>query len=247
MTVKVTWLGHACVLLESEDTTIVIDPWFENPKFPGDEFKPKKIDVMLITHGHNDHIGNAIELAAKYKPAMIPVIHEMSVYLASKGVENVNGMNFGGIVKYNDIKIAMVPSSHSAGFADGDNMTYMGTAGGYVIAFPDGNIFYHCGDTGVSAEMNIIRDLYCPTIGLLAIGGHYTMGPKQAAYAASEILHLNNVIPIHYGTFDLLAGTPEKLEKHLDGKGVIVNALKPGESIEYGPHDESERYQSFYS
>ena len=118
MTVKVTWLGHACVLLDYEDTTIIIDPWIENPKYPGNEHKPKKIDVMLITHGHNDHFGNAIELAKEFKPSMIPVMHEMSVYLQGKEVENVVGMNYGGIVKHGEIKIAMVPSSHSAGFSD---------------------------------------------------------------------------------------------------------------------------------
>lgn len=244
MTTKVTWLGHACILLEHEDTTIIIDPWLDNPKSPG--IKPDKIDVMLITHGHNDHFGNAIELAQEYKPATIPVIHEMSVYLQSKGVENVVGMNFGGIVKHNEIKIAMVPSSHSAGFSQGDQMHYMGTAAGYVISFPDGNIFYHCGDTGVTAEMNITKELYCPTIGLLAIGGHYTMGPKQAAYAA-KMMNLRTVIPIHWGTFvPPLNGTPDKLKKHLDETSIEVKAMEPGDSIEF-PTIDSNGSKSFYS
>jgi L-ascorbate metabolism protein UlaG (beta-lactamase superfamily) len=246
MTVKVTWLGHACVLLQHEETSIVIDPWFENPKFPGDQHKPEKIDVILITHGHNDHFGNAIELAKEYKPAMIPVIHEMSVFLESKGVENAVGMNYGGIVQHNDIKIAMVPSSHSAGYSDNAGMHYLGTPGGYVIAFPDGNIFYHCGDTGVTAEMNITKDLYGPTIGLLAIGGHYTMGPKQAAYAA-KMMNLRTVIPIHWGTFvPPLNGTPEKLKSHLDETSIEVQALEPGGSIEF-PTIEDSSGQSFYS
>ncbi|MHA2098523.1 MAG: metal-dependent hydrolase [Candidatus Kariarchaeaceae archaeon] len=243
MTVKVTWLGHACVLLEHEETTMIIDPWIDNPKSPG--IKPDKIDVMLITHGHNDHFGNAVELAQEHKPAMIPVMHEMSVYLQSKGVENVVGMNYGGIVKHGEIKIAMVPSSHSSGLSDDEGMQYMGTPAGYVIAFPDGNIFYHCGDTGVTAEMGITKDLYAPTIGLLAIGGHYTMGPKQAAYAA-KMMNLRAVIPIHWGTFPLLAGNPDKLKTHLDETSIEVKALEPGGSVEF-PTIEDSTAQSYYS
>ncbi len=108
MTVKVTWLGHACVQLEYEDKVVLIDPWISNPKFPGEEFKPKKIDLMLITHGHNDHFGEAISLAKEFKPT-IPVMHEMSVYLAQQGVENVVGMNFGGTYDHDGIKVTMVP------------------------------------------------------------------------------------------------------------------------------------------
>ena len=155
-------------------------------------------------------------------------------------------MNYGGMVNSKEIKIALVPSSHSSGFSDETGMQYMGTPAGYVISFPDGNIFYHCGDTGVTAEMNIIRDLYCPTIGLLAIGGHYTMGPKQAAYAA-KMMNLRTVIPIHWRTFvPPLNGTPEKLMNHLDESTIEVKALEPGESIEFPSLADSDA-KSFYS
>ena len=236
MTTKVKWLGHACVLLEHEGKTVIIDPWIENPKFPGDEHKPEKIDLMLITHGHNDHFGNAMELAKQHKPT-IAVIHEMSVFLNSQLGNDfggtVVGMNFGGTYDFNGIKVTMVPSSHSGGYHDGTTMHYLGSPGGYVVSFPDGNSFYHCGDTGVTKEMKITKDLFSPRIGLLAIGGHYTMDPRGAAYAA-KMMGLSSVIPIHWGTFvPPLNGTPEELRKELEGSGIEVKELSPGGSLEF--------------
>lgn len=231
MTVKVTWLGHACVQLEYEDKLVLIDPWISNPKFPGEDYKPKKIDILCITHGHNDHFGEAIELARKFNPR-VPVMHEMSVYLSQQGVETVVGMNFGGTYEHKGIKITMVPSSHSSGYSTNNEMLYLGSAGGYVIEFPDGNIFYHCGDTGVTAEMKITRNLFKPKIGLLAIGGHFTMDPKGAAYAAKK-MELNRVLPIHWGTFiPPLVGTPEDLQMELKDTKIMVDAWKPGDCIE---------------
>ncbi|MHA2169335.1 MAG: metal-dependent hydrolase [Candidatus Kariarchaeaceae archaeon] len=236
MTVNLTWLGHACVQLEYEGKVVLIDPWIGNPKFPGDEFKPKKIDLMLITHGHNDHFGEAIALSKEHKPT-IPVIHELSLFLIKNGCENVVGMNFGGTFDFEGIKVTMVPSTHSSGYQDGDDVLYLGSPGGYVIEFPDGNIFYHCGDTGATQEMRITEDLFCPKIGLLAIGGHYTMDPRGAAYA-SRMLNLTDVVPIHWGTFPMLAGNPEELAKELDGSGINVHSLKPGDSLSFKPKKE---------
>ncbi len=229
MTVKLTWLGHATCQLEYEDKVILIDPWLDNPKFPGDEYKPKKIDVLCITHGHNDHFGNAIELAKKFKPK-IPVIHEMSVYLNSKGVEAI-GMNFGGTFEYEGIKFSLVPASHSGGYQDGEKMVNMGNPGGYVITFPDGNSFYHAGDTGVTKEMKITSALFSPKIGLFPIGGHYTMDPRGAAYAA-KMMGLTHVIPIHWGTFvPPLNGTPDELKSYIKEFecNTDVIELKPGQ------------------
>lgn len=230
MTVKVTWLGHACIQLDYEDTTILIDPWIGNPKFPGDAYKPKKIDLMLITHGHNDHFGNAVELAKEFKPT-IPVMHEMSVYLQKIGIENAIGMNFGGTVEFKGIKVTMVPSSHSGGYNDDNgNMHYLGNPGGYVLTFPDGHVFYHSGDTGVTNDLKIISELFKPTIAFLCIGGHYTMDPKGAAYAA-KMMDLKQIIPIHWGTFvPPLVGTPEELKNNLTNTNINVIGLSPGDS-----------------
>jgi L-ascorbate metabolism protein UlaG (beta-lactamase superfamily) len=235
MTVKVTWLGHACVLLDNDDTTILIDPWIENPKFPNDSFNPEKIDVILVTHGHNDHFGNVLKLAKQYK-STIPVIHEMSLFLMDKLGDfggKIVGMNFGGTYEYNNIKITLVPSSHSSGFSDDEGVHYLGSPGGYVVSFPDGNSFYHCGDSGVTNEMEITKDLFGPKFGLLAIGGHYTMDPAGAAYAA-KMLNLKVVLPIHWGTFvPPLNGTPEELKSKLTDSGIEVKSWKPGDTLEF--------------
>lgn len=232
MTVTLKWLGHAAVQLDYENTTVIIDPFLTgNPKFPGDEHKPTRIDLMLITHGHNDHFGDAISLAKEFKPA-IPVIHEMSIYLMNQGVENVVGMNFGGTWKHDSgIEVTLVPSSHSGGYTDADGVThYLGDPGGYVIRFPDGNSFYHCGDTGVTREMKVTKKLFKPRVGLLAIGGHYTMDPKGAAYAA-DMMDLEAVVPIHYGTWNPpLAGTPDELRNEMKEK-IEVKVLEPGQTL----------------
>ncbi|MDH5402512.1 MAG: metal-dependent hydrolase, partial [Candidatus Heimdallarchaeota archaeon] len=152
----------------------------------------------------------------------------------SQGLENVVGMNFGGTFEYEGIKITMVPSSHSSGYNSNGDVLYLGNPGGYVIEFPDGNILYHCGDTGVSADMKIIADLFQPKIGMLAIGGHYTMDSIGAAYAA-QLLGLKSIIPIHYGTFPILAGNPNDLTHALDGTGIAVHAINPGESVNFKP------------
>lgn len=236
MTVNVKWLGHAAVQLDYEGTTVVIDPFFTgNPKFPGDEHKPENIDLLLITHGHNDHYGDAVSLIKEHDPT-VPVIHELSIYLGKQApdAENIVGMNFGGTFEHESgIKVTMVPSTHSAGFQDGNGKVhYVGTPGGYVVTFPDGNSFYHCGDTGANKEMKVTADLFSPKVGLLAIGGHYTMDPKGAAYAA-KMMGLDSIIPIHYGTFPPLQGNPDQLKQELEGSGIEVKDIEPGDSVEF--------------
>ena len=238
MKTTVKWLGHACVLIESGGKTIIFDPWIENPKFPGKEHLPEKLDLMLVTHGHFDHLGNSVELAKKYHPSIV-VIAEMSDYFESvlgKSYEGkIVGMNFGGTYDFEGVKITMVPSSHSSGYNDNGTMIYMGSPGGYVVKLPDGNSFYHCGDTGVTMEMKITAELFEPMYGLLAIGGHYTMDPKGAAYAA-KMMNLKAVIPIHWGTFvPPLNGTPDELIYHLEDSEVNVLKLEPGEYLDFEP------------
>ena len=243
MSIKATWLGHACVLLESSNKTILIDPWIENPKFPGEEYMPSKIDLMLVTHGHYDHFGNVIELAKKYNSSII-VIVEMANYIRSQLDESYSGeivgMNLGGTYDFEDVKISLVPSSHSSSLLTSDPKTYdkreaiyLGSATGYVIHFPDGNSFYHCGDTGATKEMEVIADLFSPKYGFLTIGGHFTMDPKGAAYA-SKMLRLKGVIPIHWGTFiPPLTGTPDELKAYLKDSGIEIYTLNPGDSKEF--------------
>lgn len=225
----ITWLGHATFLIETPGKKrIVMDPWLSgNPKCPDEYQALDRADMILISHGHFDHMGSAAELA-KRTGAPIVSNFEIGSYLASQGVEGTIGMNKGGTVTIGDIKITMVHADHSSGISTGDGGTvYGGEASGFVVTLENGLTIYHAGDTNVFSDMAIIHDLYAPEVALLPIGGHFTMSPKEAAYAV-KLLKPKMVIPMHYGTFDALTGRPDALKDLLAGESVEVLALEPG-------------------
>ena len=230
--VKLTWLGHATFKVQTPaGKTILIDPWVEgNPACPEKLKTFDKLDVMLITHGHFDHMGDAVALAKKYKPTTV-AIFEVANWLESKGVENISAMNKGGTQKVDDIQVTMVDAHHSSAILDDGRIVYGGEPAGYVVRFANGFTLYHAGDTGASSNMKIIGELYQPELALLPIGDHFTMGPREAAYAI-RLLGVKAVVPMHFGTFPLLTGTPEALrEQTKDIKGLEIIVLKPGESL----------------
>jgi L-ascorbate metabolism protein UlaG (beta-lactamase superfamily) len=227
--IKLTWLGHATFRVETPGgKTIIIDPWvMGNPKCPEADKKVNKVDVMLVTHGHGDHIGDAVEIAMRHKPTVVG-IPELCGWLGRKGVTHLAEMNKGGTQTVGDIKVTMVHADHSCGITDGDEVVYGGEACGYVIEFANGVKIYHAGDTNVFGDMQIIRDLYAPEIAMLPIGDHYTMSPREAAYACN-LLQAKTVIPMHFGTFPLLTGTPAGLQKLVPN--VEVLEMKPGVTV----------------
>jgi L-ascorbate metabolism protein UlaG (beta-lactamase superfamily) len=229
---KLTWLGHAAFKIETPTgKVILVDPWIlTNPMCPEEDKKFERIDTMLVTHGHFDHIADAVELGKKFKPQIVG-IYELCAWLESKGVSGTNSMNKGGTQKVGEIEVTMVNALHSCGIKDGDQIVYGGEACGYIIRLPGGLTIYHAGDTAVFGDMKIIADLYAPDLAMLPVGDHFTMGPREAALAI-RMLNVRHVIPMHFGTFPLLTGNPEQLRQLTrDINGLEIHALKPGESL----------------
>ena len=227
--IKLTWLGHATFRIETPGgKTVIIDPWVVgNPMCPQNEKDVKTVDVLLCTHAHGDHIGDAVEIAKQHNPVVV-AIYELGLWLERKTGKQVSGMGKGGTQTVGDLKVTMVHADHSCGIQDGDTLVYGGEACGYVIEFENGVKMYHAGDTNVFGDMAIIRDLYAPRIAMLPIGDHYTMSPREAAYACN-LLKPETVIPMHFGTFPVLTGRPNTLSKLV--QAVEVLEMKPGQTI----------------
>jgi L-ascorbate metabolism protein UlaG (beta-lactamase superfamily) len=230
MSLSITWLGHATFLLQSPGgKKIVFDPWITgNPKSPEAAKKIGALDLILITHGHGDHTTDAVPLA-RSSGAQVVAPYEVSVWLGSKGLKQVTGMNPGGTLNALGLSITMVPAVHSSSIEEDGKIIYLGIATGYVVKFEDGLTIYFAGDTDVFGDMRLIAEMYTPTIAFLPIGDNFTMGPVQAAKAC-ELLGVKQVVPMHYGTFPALTGTPDALRKLVEPKGVQVLELTPGET-----------------
>jgi L-ascorbate metabolism protein UlaG (beta-lactamase superfamily) len=228
--VRITWLGHATVLVQTaRGTNILIDPFIAmNPKYPKDFVLPAKIHYILLTHGHSDHISDALPVAAKHNSTVV-AIYELAAYLEERGVAHTIGMALGGTVQLDDVAATMVEAVHSSSAEDEKGTHYVGVAAGFILTIADGPVLYHAGDTAVFSDMKLIRELYRPDVAMLPIGGHFTMGPREAAMAV-RYLGPKIVLPIHFGTVPQLKGSPEELAALLDA-GVQVARLSPGESI----------------
>lgn len=230
---KITWLGHSTVSIELPDgKVILIDPWIEgNPSYPA-AHELERVDAVLITHAHMDHFNDAVSIAKKFNPTTV-AIYEICQWLGGKGVEKLEPMNKGGSIAVAGVKVTMTHAQHSSMIDDGGTMVYAGEAAGFVVRLPDGSALYHAGDTNVFSDMRLIRDLHGPKLAILPIGDRFTMDPREAALAC-KFLEPTHVLPIHWGTFPLLTGTPDQLKALLeDQPGVQVVETKPGEAFDW--------------
>jgi len=226
---EITWLGHAAIRIRLTDgTTVLVDPWLTgNPACPESEQSQPRVDSIYLTHGHFDHFGDTMELVGVHNPHVF-AIHEIAVYLAANGVEHAVGLNKGGSVAGpGGIVGTLVTAVHSSGISDDDRIIPGGEAGGWVLDLPGGPTIYHTGDTALFTDLALVGEAHHPDLVFLPIGRHYTMGPEAAAKAAT-LIGAPTVVPIHWGTFPILTGTPAELEAALAGTGIAVVSAEIG-------------------
>jgi len=228
--IVIRWLGHAAFHIEIDGWSILVDPWITNPLSPYrsvDAFTKdyQKIDLIIVTHDHGDHVGEAVELLKRYPSAKIAALYELANNLAKEAgaVERSIPANIGGPVKLGGLTLVFTNAIHSSSTAHPSGVVIIGKNA----------VIYHAGDTGLTMDMQLIGELYRPTVALLPIGGHFTMGPVEAAKAV-ELIKPKYVIPMHYNTFDVIKADPAEFEKLVKERGVEtkVIVLKPGEKFE---------------
>ena len=231
MATELTWLGHASFRVDTPGgKRIYVDPWLTgNPKCPESELEPERCDLILLTHGHGDHVGDTVAIHERFGCPVVALL-ELRGWLDGKGVEAnaAHGPNKGGTVPWEGVKATFTHANHSSSTPDG---TYAGEPAGIVLEVEDGFKIYFAGDTNVFGDMSLIGRIYTPDVAVLPIGDHYTMGPREAAVAI-ELLGVIRVVPCHYGTFGLLTGTPDEL-RELAPPGVEILAVVPGETVAF--------------
>lgn len=230
MATTLTWLGHSAFRLDTEaGTRVYVDPFLNgNPSCPSSELEPERCDLILLTHGHGDHVGDTVALHARHGCPVVGLV-ELRRWLTEQGAADdgmAHSLNKGGTVQVLDLSVTLTTANHSSSASDG---RYLGEPCGLVVTPDGGPTVYFAGDTNVFGDMALIRRLYAPDVAVLPIGDHFTMGPREAAVAA-ELLGASRVVPAHWGTFGLLSGTPGTLAPLLPA-GIELVAPEPGEAV----------------
>src|SRR5271168_3956126 len=230
---QITYFGHSTFSLTTPSGHVaLIDPFITgNPVCPESLKTVPRLDVIFLSHAHTDHSGDLLALAKQHRPKIV-AIFETCLLIASRGFEKeICPMGKGGSQKVDEFEVTMTHAFHSNSWDENGVRHYAGEPAGLVIRMPGGFTIYHAGDTALFSDMKLIGELYKPDLAMLPIGDHFTMGPRDAAYAI-RFLGVKRVIPMHYATFPVLTGTPEALRSEAkDIAGLEIHALKPGESL----------------
>ena len=225
---KVTFVGHATVLIEGSKN-IIIDPFFNgNPVAAMKIEDLPKIDYIVVTHGHGDHMGDTIEIAKKHGSTVISNF-EIGLYLEKKGIDKIHTMHIGGRFDFGDMKVKLTPALHGSSIIENGEIIYGGNPAGVVIEM-DHRTVYHAGDTGLTKDMELLANDYID-LAMVPIGGNYTMDIEDA-FAATKMIQPRLVVPIHYNTWPLIEADPEKFCQKVKEIGIKCRVLKPGESVE---------------
>ncbi|WP_296707102.1 metal-dependent hydrolase [Rhodoblastus sp.] len=229
---KITWLGHSAFRVDLGTSHILIDPFLTgNPKFTGSlDEAAAGITHVVLTHGHDDHIGDTVEIVRK-TGAEVVANFEICMFLGGQGVENINPGNTGGVIPCGDFSVALTPALHSSGAVVDGRSIYLGNPNGVVLLPEDGPPVYHFGDTAIFGDMELIREIYQPEIGLIPVGDRFTMDGRAAALAAKRYFSFSDVIPCHYGTFPIIDPTPQAFLDAMQGTATKIHVPSIGEAL----------------
>jgi L-ascorbate metabolism protein UlaG (beta-lactamase superfamily) len=232
MATELTWLGHSAFRLDTPGgKRVYVDPFLHgNPRCPESELEPVRCDVVLLTHGHDDHVGDTVAIHERLGCPVVALV-ELRGWLTSQGVEESwsHAPNKGGTLAIEGVKVTLTDANHSSSWYEDERFLYLGEPAGIVLELEDGYTIYFAGDTNVFGDMSLIQRIYRPDLAALPIGDHYTMGPREAAVAI-DLLGVVRVVPCHYGTFPLLTGTPDAL-RDLVPEGIEILTPEPGETL----------------
>ena len=230
--ISLTWLGHAAFRFDvPSGERVYVDPFLQgNPRCPESELEPERVDLILLTHGHDDHVGDTVALAQRFDCPVVAQV-ELRGWLSTRGLPQAmdQAFNKGGTVEVAGVRVTMTDANHSSSTFEDGRFLYLGEPTGFVVAAPDAPTIYFAGDTNVFMDMQLIGRIYKPDVAVLPIGDHFTMGPREAAVAL-ELLGVRRCVPCHYGTFPVLTGTPEELRQR--APGVEVLSPEPGETVQ---------------